>query len=393
MVLFYAYPITDLSHGQIKSGTDFYNERIIQSQWEKHRRWALVNKIRKRNLLNARFAKLAFVSAGAVVQVAATQVPVAQKATYSLVGGILVGIGTYIKTNLLTENKVGNMVTSFYVSQAIKSEVIKYRASAGVYSKANVGSEDDAVQKLRERCGILSSNGDDKMFHTMKMDKKPVPQSMDTKYGYVENRIDFMINDYYVKKARMMERRGKLCSRIEDVLMGVGTLTGFAATQNLPGVIMKFTDFLTGYAGAFTTVAAAFANHHAKMKFEVVTDQYYGAAEALRELKDTWPLRVENAGDPGWDEQVLKCENVIVSTVEEFAKARTGNDDLAFVKPKKNAPKKTFAEKVWNPDSICGNDESGSYPANEREAWLVENQSMTNEDARKKVMEEFPDSF
>jgi len=384
---------TDISHGQFERGTDFYHERIVQAQWEKYRRWALVSKHRKKSLLRARLAKLAFVSTGAVMQVASTQVPVAKKATYSCVGGALVAIGAYIKTKLLTEEKNGRMVTSYYVSQSIKSEVIKFRAKTGVYSKTNAGSKDKALELLRKRCSVLSSNGDDKLFHMMKMDKKEVPKPMETKSEYVDRRLDFMINDHYVTKAKSMERRGKICSSIEDLLLGAGTLAGFAATQNLPGVITKFTDVLTGYAGALTTVAAAFANHHAKMKYEEVTEQYYDAAEALSDLKDTWPLNCHKAGDPGWDEHVLKCEIVIVSTVEEYAKARTGNDDLTFVKPKRSAPKETFAEKVWNPDAICSNDETLSSPANERAARLMENESLTKEDAIKRIMEEFPESF
>ena len=392
LFIFCAYPITDLSHGQIKRGTDFYHERIVKAQWEKYRRWALVSKHRKKSLLSARIAKLGFVSIGAVAQVASTQVPVEQKSTYSLIGGIFVGIGTLIKTNLLTEEKNGRMVTSYFVSQSIKSEVIKFRAKTGAYSKTNAGSKDRALELLRERCSLLSSNGDDKLFHTMKMDKKAVPKPIETKRDYVDHRLD-LINDHYIEKAKNMERRGKFFSRIEDLLLSAGTLTGFATTQNLPGFIKKFTDVLTGYAGALTTVSAAFANHHAKMKFEEVTEQYYGAAEALRDLKDSWPLNCHKAGDPGWDEHVKKCENVIVSTVEEFARTRTGNDDLAFVKPKRSTPKERFAKKVWNPNAVCGNDETLSYPANERAAWLMENESLTKEDAIKRIMEEFPESF
>jgi len=382
----------DVHDSKVNSGSDFYQERIVQSQWEKHRRWALVNEVRKGQILRARIAKVAFVSAGAVLQVTAAQVPAGLKATVSMIGGAFVGIGAYIKTNWLTDDEISAMVTSFYVSSALRSEVFKYRARAGSYSKS-FGSQEDALQTLRERCSMISSNGSDKMFNSMKKDSRPVPpRYVDTKAGYVKHRLDFMIDDFYLKRARNFEKRGELLSKIETAFLTLGTVAGLSATTQLPGILQKVVDHMTGFAGAFTTVSAAFANHHAKCKYDEVADQYYGAADGLRRLKDTWPLNCHKAGDPGWDDMITQCEELILSTAEEFARARSGNDDIAFIKPKKPAKQK-YAEKVWNPDIIVGSDESGSYLASERVAWLMENQSMTETDARNKVMAEFPDAF
>jgi hypothetical protein len=266
---------------------NYYNERIVQSQWEKQRRWSKLYQQKKKKIELAQFAKLGLVSMGAVAQVAATQVPPEYKVTTSFVGGVCVGIGAYLKNNYVTSAQVKDMVMSFYVSQAIKSEVNKFRAKAGGYGKLGPHK---AIQSLKDTCNSISNlAGFDKKFHMMQMDKKPVPLPMVTREAYIENRIDKIINKLYLKQARQMEIKGAICSRIEDVLLGVGTVAGLGATQTLPAPLDKVINGLLGWTGAFTTISTAFANHQAKTKYEEIANQYYEAAMDLRGLKEDWP--------------------------------------------------------------------------------------------------------
>lgn len=388
IVLFYDYSITDPGQGK-PAGGEFYNERIVQSQWEKQRRWSKVYKKRRAELQFFRATKLAFVSFGAVAQVAATQVPAKYKTATSIVGSILVAAGAYIKNNYTTKDKVEDMVTSMYISAAIKSEVIKFRAKAAPYAGKARG---DALKALRERCNLLSGNGsDDKRFMTAHADSKPVPIAMDTREEYLDLRLDQVINGFYIKQGKAMEWKHNFCERIETVLLGGSSAIGFARTQALGPTVKKIVDSLTGWAGALTTVSAAFANHNAKMKFEELADEYYNTAKKLTDIKNNWPMKLKKAGDPGWDEQIAMCERIMLSTIEDFAKTRAGGDDIMFNKPKR---KKVAPKGVWNPNVVVGNDESGSFPAKDRAQWLVDNKKVANfEEAKKVVMKEYPEAF
>jgi hypothetical protein len=375
----------DVSGAQINAGAELYVERIVQSQWEKQRRWSLVKKIRKRNIDLARVSKLGFVAVGAVAQVAATQVPEAYKTTVSFLGGACVGIGAYIKTNYLTSESVSDMVTSFYIAQSLKSEVMRFRSKAAPYN----GNRNAALDTLRVACGQISRNGDDHKFHTMHKDAKPVPKPMHTKDDYIQNRLDVVINNLYVKEGLKLKKRGKLCSRIEDLLLYTGTVAGLGATQQLPAYLEKVFSSVTSWAGALTTVSAAFANHEAKTKYDEISEQYFDAADGLRELKDAWPLNVNKAGDPGWDDQINDCEDVILSTVELFAKTKTGNKDLKFTKPKRKKRK----EKKWNPNVVIGNDDIGIFKASERKKWLMDNKGLSEAEAKSSIMTDYPSNF
>ena len=317
------------------------------------------------------------------MQVAATQVPPGWRTTAAFIGGGLTALGGYIKGKMITSEDVDSMVTSFYIAQALKSEVYKFRTKASPYNK------NDRLEVLRKNCNAISrSNGHDRKFHTMKKDDKAIPPPMATKYEYFDKRLDPRINSFLRGKGRQMEAKGKFCSRVEDVFIGAGASIGFLSTQKLPSFLSRYVEGLTGWAAAFTTVSAAFANHHAKMKFEEIAENYFDTANELEKIKDNWPMNCNKAGDFGWDEQIAMCEEIILSTTEEFAKKRTGNTDLTFVKPKKRTSVST-----WNPEVVCGDDESGGYAAKDRALYLVETEKLSMKEAQQKVMAEFPDNF
>lgn len=303
-----------------------HRERIVRFQWEKQRRWTKVYQARRRELHMARIAKLSLISAEAILQVAATQVPTGWKATTALLGGAFGALGIYIKSQMITPEKVDQMVTSFYIAQAMKSEVYKFRTKSFPYNN------NDASQVLRDTCNALSKSGSDRRYHFMQMDKKPIPTDMSTKNVYLEKRVNPRIYKNLIPRGRQFARKGRFCSNAENAFIFAGSSIGFLATQGFSGNIGAFMDKLTGWAAAFTTVSAAFANHAAKMNFESLAVQYFDKANELAEIVETWPMNCNKAGDPGWDEQIAKCEEVILSNTEEFARKRTGNNELTFAK-------------------------------------------------------------
>jgi len=377
-----------------KNRDKFYNERVIQSQWEKQRRWAQLFQMQRKRLQFARYAKLSFISIGAIAQVAASQVPPQFKVATSFFGGACVGIGAYLKNQFITNQQVVDMVTSFYVSQAIKSEVSKFRAKVGPY-KPQQANGAKAVAALQEKCTFLSKLGTDRKFYKIQVDSKPAPLPMHTRESYIDLRIDRVVNNLYLKNARAMEKKGAFFSRCEDLLLGAGTCAGIGATQKFPVFLQKYVDVLMSWTGALTTISAAVAGMTAKMKYEEISNQYYDAAAQLTDLKDNWPRELTDCSVPGWDEHIQKCENIILSTVEEFARDRTGNKDMTFGKTKKKnaSGKEKFGAKKWDPNVLVGKDGSGTYLASERVKWLMENKSMNKSEAQKQVMAEFPENF
>jgi len=376
-----------------KGTGDKHVERIVQSQWEKHRRWSLIASERKRMLEIGRISKLVLVSTGAVAQVASTQLPVQYKAFAKVFGGLCIGAGTYIKTKVITDEKMKKMVASFKTSQAIKAEVYKFRAQVGPYAYGQLKNKpgEEALNLLRQRCSNFSRNTKDHKYYSTLPDSKPAPGSLDTIDEYIEKRIDRIVQHFYIKQARIMNKRATICSNCETTLLTLAFLTTSIPTNLIPDVVQNVVTSISGWGVAFTTVSVAFANHLAREKFNDIADEYFRAAEELKDIKDTWPSKATMAGAPGWENKGIESENVIRQTIDKWEKVKTGQKDLPL--QELTPVKKDLSKMVWNPATICGADECGVYRASDRVEWLVDNTDMTQLDAQKKVMSEFPANF
>ena len=382
------YTIADVSGGSTNLAMgDAFVERIVLSQWEKHRRLSNLSLKRRTRIEACRISKLALVSLGAVAQVAATQVPAEYKATTSFIGGICVGLGAYIKKTFLTDELLGEMVQTLHRSQALKSEVFKFRAQVHPYNNFKT-NPDETLQLLQDKCHKIAESSYDEQYFITKPDNKPAPGPLLTTEDYIATRMETMKTNFFLARARSKRRRGHLCERMENALLAVGTITGLSASQQFPAGIQKPLTTLSGWGGAFTTISAAVANHIAKEKFNDVAREYTLAASKLDELEESWPREVRGPGSPGWDEQVSKCEDIILSTLDDWVKIATGKEESVKVPAVSK-----FSEKMWNSKAVCGTDETGHYLASERVDWLVANQSIAEDEARKKVMAEFPMSF
>jgi len=364
-------------------------ERILQSQWDKHRRWSKIASERKKMLEIGRITKLVLISTGAVAQVASTQLPVEYKAFANIFSGVCIGAGTYIKTKFLTDEKIKNMAASFKTSQAIKAEVYQFRARVGHYGKE---PDEKVVDLLRQRCSSISSKTKDRKFlNTLPdSDSHPAPGSLDTIDEYIEKRMDHIIQDFYLKEARSMNKRASIVSTCETALLSMGFLADSIPINMVPDAFQNAVTSYSGWGVAFTTVSVAFANHLAREKFSDIADEYCRAAEQLEDIKDNWPSKATKSGAPGWEKTVIECENIIQATFVKAANTRTGGKDL----PQELKPFKKDAHKmVWNPDVVCGTDNSGFYRASARLEWLVDNSDLSKQEARKKIMSEFPENF
>mmetsp|Transcript_12585 Transcript_12585/g.14394 ORF Transcript_12585/g.14394 Transcript_12585/m.14394 type:complete len:424 (+) Transcript_12585:284-1555(+) len=361
-------------------------ERILKSQWDKHRRWSKVASERKKMLEIGRISKLVLISSGAVAQVASTQLPVEYKAFANLFSGACLGAGTYIKTNFLTVEKIKKNAACFKTSQAIKAEVYQFRARVGHYGK----EPEKAVDLLRQRCSSISSKTKDHKFLNTLPDSHPAPARLDTMDEYIEKRMDHIIQDFYRKQARSMNKKASIISNCENALLSMAFLASSIPINMIPDAFQNAFASFSGWGVAFTAVSTAFANHLAKEKFSDRADDYSRAAEQLEAIKDNWPLKATKAGAPGWENTVIECENIIHATFVKEANTRTGSKDL----PQELKPlKKDVHKMVWNPAVVCGTDNSGFYRASARVEWLVDNSDLSKQEAQKKIMSEFPENF
>mmetsp|Transcript_866 Transcript_866/g.1865 ORF Transcript_866/g.1865 Transcript_866/m.1865 type:complete len:452 (-) Transcript_866:244-1599(-) len=402
----------DLGHdsrgddGGIQQVNQKYVNRILHSQWEKHRRWHVIAKREKRTQWAGNIVKLTAVSALAMVRASASQLPESHKwkATMTMISGVsglCIAGYTTIVNKFFNEEKIQEMANTFLTSQALKAEFFKFRAGGKPYDKFQTNME-NALNLFKERCNSLSDSVNNSKFCTTMPDNEPMPGPIDDMDSYMDNRIDREIS-HYVKRAKSMSRRGAFCRHCEIALH---TMASSDIVKALPAVSAQYFDRIpasvqkvaTGFGGftgtfgvAFPAIAVAFAAHSANEHFVVIAQVYQQAVEELRKIKDDWPSTALRVGSPDWEDQVTKTEDIIQSTYETWAKVKVTPDKGETSGGPEE--KKKLSEMNWNPNIVCGTDESGAYPAGDRMEWLMDNMQMNKEDAQNKVMMEFPYNF
>lgn len=356
-------------------------EQTVQAQWDRHRRWAIVSNRRRIQIHRARVAKLFLLVTGALVQQLPDSFPLCGKYR-GWIGGLCVAAVPYLKNRMLQDEDVARMIKSSWTSQAIEAEVFKFRARAAEYSYFKTNPL-VALHALRRRCYELTLAGReaDDLFDRTMPDDKPVPGWLNTAEEYIRERLDHQINEWYKKRAKQFDRRYDLCIICETPLLVGAAISSFGKT---------LVPALDGWCGFFTTAATAIGAHLAAQNYHEISQQYHTAAIKLEYIKETWPpVYAACSGSRAWEDNVKRTEAVIRSTVDEWAKAKSG--DGGFVPPKVKGDEE--GPKKWDPDVVCGTDDTGFYLAVDRARWLVENKSMKEEEAQNKVMEEYPENF
>lgn len=107
-------------------------------------------------------------------------------------------------------------------------------------------------------------------------------------------------------------------------------------------------------------------------------------------MKDDWSCDATKLGSADWDNCVTQCEDIIRSTVDYFAVTKSADDNMKLSQP---STKKDIEDMVWNPNIVLGTDDSRFYPAVDRMKWLMNTNSLTEKQAKNKVMMEYPENF
>ena len=107
-------------------------------------------------------------------------------------------------------------------------------------------------------------------------------------------------------------------------------------------------------------------------------------------MKDDWSCDATKSGSADWDNCVTQCTDIIRSTVDYFAVPKSADDNMKLSQP---STKKDIEDMVWNPNIVLGTDDSRFYPAVDRMKWLMNTNSLTEKQAKNKVMMEYLENF
>ena len=200
--------------------------------------------------------------------------------TLSALGAVALAIIPVISGTKLGKNKVPEWTRARSASEALKSEVYLYQTGSDPYG----GDDRDGVlaESTRDILGRIQDLQALAAGHEQP-DDKPVPPRMDPD-GYVEQRIDDQINNYYLVTASTLDGRLRWLRLLE---FGLALLAaGFAAVATLASE--TFAARIGAWVAVITTSGAAVTAHIAANRYQHLVNTYRATAGHLRSLRDEW---------------------------------------------------------------------------------------------------------
>ena len=350
---------------------DLDTERIIHTQWQKFKRLEELSKKRKKNSIRSRRACLGLICSGVSLQTLSSQIP-KSGSLLAILGSLSIAT-TPILQKVATKQKEMFVQTNSAMEEMAR-EIYLFRAGVAPYddSKNSKMSMEDFIYRGRD---ILKSVKDP-LYPMTKYDgsEKPPPKlDFDT---YTELRV-IPMQEKYSRESRTYLRLSNVLSRIRDGCLGASSLIGFLS--GAPAV-SAITRSIGVWSTVMTTLGTSFAHHLESQRFLELSQE---CSKAENDLETVMLFPNENE----YEAFVHSCEDVFATTAKSILNLRRNlNEDG---EPKQIESK----EAKWNPDIVCGDNESGFYPASARAEWLMENKDMNEEEAKAKVMREYPSMF
>ncbi len=290
----------------------------------------------------------------------------------AILGSLSIAITPAVQKMALDQHQ--KFIDSNAAMQAMAREIYLFRAGIAPYDNMDTSLE-DFVHNGRQ---IFTDLKDD-MYWNVKHDGTNPPPNLDRE-SYTNLRVNPM-KEKYTNEQRRYLKLSNFFSVVRDGCLGTSSLIGFVCSR--PGISTMTKSFAV-WSSVMATLGSAFANHLESHKFGDLSQECSKAAQELEDLL-MLPYYAKD-----YESYVQTCEDVIASTTKSLGKIRRSGmkkvSDGKKPKKEKKAPK-------WNPDVICGDDTSGFYPASARVDWLIENRGMAKEEAKVKVMKEYPSMF
>jgi len=354
-----ALPNLDLSHDRIKyPGLGFIStrtltanetnqeqqqeeemteEKIVQKQWERHRKWAKVSTKRRTELFYIRAGILILAVTGAILPQMRNFLT-SDKAIKALgvIGGGCLSSVPFLKARYLKDKYVIRMIKAEQMSQDIEAQVFQYRAQVMEYNSGGFrnkfrNNKQAALNKLEERCSQTSlekQEEEDSFRHVAYHTRRPIPPVLTTKAEYLKRRVDYQIKNRYLKHAKLYERQSKYLTLIESTLLFGAAIASNGVTLNklikkssssdlLPVVVQKLLTHSTGWVAACTAAATAVGVHLAAQNYSKTANQYQKVLDELKEVNARWPEDA-TSGSAAWNKGVTDCEKIFQEAIKQW---------------------------------------------------------------------------
>lgn len=287
-------------------------EQQVASIWRRRLAWSGAADRLKARITRARATTLILTIAGAVLATAAATVLRGSKLSVpsAVLGAATLAIASYVTSRVLTSEAIRAWTRARSVSEAIKAEVWKLRASVEPY----VGPE--APRRLNEEVHRIEKQALDLERHLAEVElpsgSRPPPAMSPAEW--INNRVIEQSEGYYRPSARQLARRLRTLRGVE-IALGLFATAASAIVAWFTGqkdqVPQSIGIGVGQWVAVLTTIGGSLTAHIAANRYDFLVMSYYATARRLDQLLEDWrALGAPN--DPArWSEFVHNCEAAI----------------------------------------------------------------------------------
>ena len=254
----------------------------VVSAWKQQAIWSAAASKLKLQVQNARVRILALIVVSAVLETAAAQLAnlPGHAMTASRIGAasgaVLIAIATLLQARVRTEERLTKWIRARAASEALKEQVFRYSTRSGIYDVPDPESIlRDATSSIIEKVRDIEA-----VAVTIEPTLREPPCPLDLS-GYVKERVEKQIENYYRPRALELARQRDTWRRTQTILLFAGAGLGALVTL-VPG------SGIGAWVAVFTTVAGALGAHIEALLFDHLVISYRATATRLEFLRDEW---------------------------------------------------------------------------------------------------------
>jgi hypothetical protein len=259
----------------------------VQDLWDDHTAWSVTADRLKNSRVFWRSVALILTVAGAALQTLASAMS-QPKSPVGMAGFVFLAFVPFVTAKFLAPERTRKWLRARSISEAIKSEIFRYRAGGEPYTGQ------DALENLRRKVREIQSWGKELELERARAVAPPsqAPPPLDPD-GYLQARIYQQIATYYRPKARLE--------------------TGFAGLAALLGAYASFagSKAVGPWVAVLTTTGGSLSAHAAASRYDFQATTFFATARQLEDLTHDWQMSVKPVPSKEWSEFVRACEEVI----------------------------------------------------------------------------------
>jgi hypothetical protein len=273
-------------------------KQIVESAWRDQAIWSEVANRLKASLFKWRYRASVAGVLGAFLETLAASLAKLDarwwwlRASVALAGAVALAVVPYVAKTKVSKERVSDWVRARSVSEGLKDLIYRYLLGAPPF-----GTE-PSVEDFIQRRQRLKNRVEDLNIHAASIDPptraRPVTLSVEE---YVQGRLNGQIEGYYRPKGRQKALAAEKLHDLEFWLGFLAVIMGAAACAAAATGVTSLSVF-GPWVAVVTTASAAVTAHLAASRYDHEAIIYFGTADRLADLRDTWlahPNRMDAA--------------------------------------------------------------------------------------------------